>query len=109
MISFVFMSSMGEITLPPRKTELRYIGSPFLHRSCRAEIPVKDILSNLADLALVGMILFLWTFSEQCKLVHDSLDTLVIHLKPAVHKLMVYPSYTISFSVLVENDGDFRR
>ena len=29
------------------------------------EIPVKDILSNLADLALVGMILFLWALSCQ--------------------------------------------
>ena len=80
-----------------------------MKRLLGAEIPVNNVIGNLADIALVGMILFLWTFSEQCKLVHDSLDTLVIHLKPAVQKLMVYPSYTISFSILVENDGDFRR
>ena len=55
------------------------------------------------------MVLLLWTFAEQFKLVHDSLNTLVIHLKPTVQKLMVYPSYAVSFSVLVENDGDFRR
>ena len=77
MISFVFMSSMGEITLPPRKTELRYIGSPFLHRSCRAEIPVKDILSNLADLTLVGMILFLWALSCQPHSMHKPLYPLI--------------------------------
>ena len=43
------------------------------------------------------MILLLWTFAEQSKLLHNSLNTLMIHLKPAVQKLMVYPSYTISF------------
>lgn len=55
------------------------------------------------------MILLLWTFAEQSKSVHNSLNTLVIHLIPTVQKLMVYPSYTISFSVFVENGSDFRR
>lgn len=100
MISFVFMSSMGEITLPPRKTELRYIGSPFLHRSCRAEIPVKDILSNLADLALVGMILFLWALSCQPHSVHKPLYPLMIDLVAALYQFLIYSSHTVAAFML---------
>lgn len=100
MISFVFMSSMGEITLPPRKTELRYIGSPFLHRSCRAEIPVKDILSNLADLTLVGMILFLWALSCQPHSMHKPLYPLMIDLVAALYQFLIYSSHTVAAFML---------
>jgi hypothetical protein len=83
--------------------------SSILQRLLGAEIPINNVIGNLADIAFVGMILLLWTFTEQFKLVHNSLNTLVIHLKPTVQKLMVYPSYAVSFSVLIENGNNFRR
>ena len=80
--------------------ELRYIGSPFLHRSCRAEIPVKDILSNLADLALVGMILFLWALSCQPHSVHKPLYPLMIDLVAALYQFLIYSSHTVAAFML---------
>ena len=64
---------------------------------------------NFTNVAFVRMVLLFWTFAKQCKPVHNSLNTLVIYLKPTVQKFMVYPSHAVSFSVLVENSGNFRR
>lgn len=80
-----------------------------MQRLLGTEISVNNVIGNLADITFVGMVLLLWTFAEQFKLVHNSLNTLVIHLKPTVQKLMVYPSYAVSFSALVENNSNFRR
>lgn len=66
-----------------------------MHRSCRAEIPVKDILSNLADLALVGMILFLWALSCQPHSVHKPLYPLMIDLVAALYQFLIYSSHTV--------------
>ena len=33
----------------------------------------------------------------------------MIYLKSTIEKLMVYPSYAVSFSVLIENGNNFRR
>ena len=107
MIVCVHVEYRREITLPPRKTELRYIGSPFLHRSCRAEIPVKDILSNLADLALVGMILFLWALSCQPHSVHKPLYPLMIDLVAALYQFLIYSSHTVAALCCEKMSFDF--
>lgn len=91
------------------KIELRYICCPLLQRLFGTEIPIDDIVRNFTNVAFVRMVLLFWTFAKQCKPVHNSLNTLVIYLKPTVQKFMVYPSHAVSFSVLVENSGNFRR
>lgn len=73
------------------------------------EISIYDIVSNFADLAFVRVIFFFWTFTEQCKLVHNSLDSLVIYIKTTVYKFPMYSSYTISSFILIENSNDFNR
>ena len=73
---------------------------PFLHRSCRAEIPVKDILSNLADLAFVGMILFLWALSCQPHSMHKPLYPLMIDLVAALYQFLIYSSHTVAAFML---------
>ena len=55
------------------------------------------------------MVLLLGTFAKQSKLIHDSLDTLVIYQKATVQKLPMHPSYAISFPVLIKNGNDFGR
>ena len=55
------------------------------------------------------MVFFLGTFAKQSKLIHDSLDTLVICLKATVQKLPMYPSYAISFPVFIKDTDDFGR
>ena len=80
-----------------------------MKRLLGTEIPIDNVISDLAYIAFVGMVLFLGAFAKQSKLIHDSLDTLVIYLKTSVEKFMVYSPYTIPFPVLVENSNDFGR
>ena len=70
------------------------------------EISIDDIISNFTNIAFIGMVFFLGTFSKQCKLIHDSLDTLVIYSKTSIQKLLMYAPYTISLFVLVEDNNN---
>ena len=80
-----------------------------MQRFLGIEISVDNVIGDFADIAFVRMVLFLGTFAKQSKLIHDSLDTLVIYLKPTVQKFMVYSPYSISFLVLIENSNNFGR
>ena len=71
------------------------------------EISIDDIISNFANIAFIGMVFFLGTFSKQCKLIHDSLDTFVIYLETVIQKLLMYAPYSISLFVLVKDSNNF--
>ena len=88
---------------------MRYIRCPLLQRLLCAEITIDDIIGNFADIAFIRMILLFWVFAFQRKLAHNSLDTLVIHLKATIQKFLIHPSYTISFFVFIKDIHDFRR
>lgn len=75
----------------------------------RAEIPVNDIVGNFTDIAFVRMIFFFRTLSEQSKLLHDPLDTLMVHLKTTVQKLTVHSPYAVPFLVLIKDVNDLDR
>ena len=85
----------------------------FAALSCAAtmviQIPIATGYLNFGDglCLLAGWIL--GTFAKQSKLIHDSLDTLVIYQKATVQKLPMHPSYAISFPVLIKNGNDFGR
>ena len=55
------------------------------------------------------MVLFFWTFSFQRKLIHNSLNTLVIYLKSTIAKFLMYSPYSITFFVFFKNGRNFRR
>ena len=55
------------------------------------------------------MILFFRAFPFQRKLIHDSLNTLVIYLKSTIQKFLIHPPYAISFFVFIKDIRDFRR
>lgn len=103
----VHIQNRRNITFAPRQIELRYIGCPLLQRFFGIEISIDDIISNFTNIAFIGMVFFLGTFSKQCKLIHDSLDTLVIYSKTSIQKLLMYAPYTISLFVLVEDNNNF--
>ncbi len=97
------------IAFVPRKIKLRYVRCPLLQRLLGTKISIDNVVSNFPDIAFVGMILFLGTFAKLCKLVHNPLGAFVIHPKATVHKLMEHPPYAVSFPVLIEDGGNFRR
>ena len=105
----IHVKNRRNVAFTPRQIELRYICCSLLKRLLGTEIPIDNVISDLAHIAFVGMVLLFWTFAKQSKLIHDSLDTLVIYQKATVQKLPMYPSYAISLPVLVENGNNFRR
>ena len=60
----------------------------------------EPILSNLADLALVGMILFLWALSCQPHSMHKPLYPLMIDLVAALYQFLIYSSHTVAAFML---------
>ena len=105
----VHIQDRRNVTFAPSQIELRYIRCPLLQRLLSAEISIDNIVSNFADIALVRMVPFFGTFAKQSKLIHDSLDTLVIYLKTTVHEFMVYSPYAVPFLILIEDANNFRR
>lgn len=80
-----------------------------MQRFLGTEISVNNVISDLAYIAFVRMVLFLGTFAKQSKLIHDSLDTLVIYLKAAIQKFMMYSPYAVSFLILIKDTNNFGR
>ena len=104
----IHIQDRREITLSPREIELGYIGCPLLQRLLCIEISVDNIVGNLTNFTLVGMILLLRSFTGQPKLVHDALNSFMVYREPMLHEFLVYSPYTVSSFVFVEDSGDFR-
>ena len=91
-------------------TSVVHFCSGFLVLKSRgAEISVDNVIGNFSNIAFVRMILFLGTFAKQSKPIHNSLDTLVIYLKPTVQKLMMYSPYAVSLLIFVKDTNNFGR
>ena len=59
----IHVKNRRNVAFTPRQIELRYICCPLLKRLLGTEIPIDNVISDLAHIAFVGMVLFLGAFA----------------------------------------------
>ena len=59
----IHVKNRRNVAFTPRQIELRYICCSLLKRLLGTEIPIDNVISDLAHIAFVGMVLFLGAFA----------------------------------------------